>query len=386
LLIFVCYNYYMQDIKKIAYIISSGMLAVFLFIYWFYCGVIGDTDLLSPVKIKRLDIVEDKLNEYKNQENFLPLTREESVKLLFFGDMMLGRHVEEKIEQHGIDYIFQKIASGTENIFFDNYDLISANLEGAVTNEGNHYAPIMEYDFAFSPPVIKELKRFNFSSFNIANNHLADQGERGIIETRKNLVNLGYFYIGCQDGMIAACSASTTVIKGKKIGLAGFSMVYSKLDEDRLATTVSELASSTDLVMVNIHWGIEYEHFYNPLQKKTAHSLIDSGADIIIGHHPHVVQGIEIYQGRPIFYSLGNFIFDQYFSAETQEGLALGIEITQNNYEINLLPFKSKLSQVEWMNEKENERFINNFISWSAVDEKIKTQIKQGIILLNYDE
>ena len=143
------------------------------------------------------------------------------------------------------------------------------------------------------------------------------------------------------------------------------------------------MAETTDLVIVNVHWGTEYEHQFNKIQQETAHNLIDAGADIIIGHHPHVVQGIEIYQGKPIFYSLGNFIFDQYFSSDTRAGLAVGINITDGKSEFYLFPLKSKLSQVELTEGAEKEKFFSDLINWSNLEENYKEQIKQGKFIIN---
>jgi len=332
-----------------------------------------------PARLTEYNLIEDK-NSNDQENNFsarLPVVEDKPISLFFFGDMMLDRHVGEKIKQHGIDYLFNKLASTTQGNFFAGYDIVSSNLEGAVTNNGKHYLPQMQYDFAFHPNLILGLKNYGFNFFSLANNHFSDQGERGIIETRENLENLSMNYSGCADGRTGDCSFKIIEINNKKIGMAGFSMVYSKLDESKIDRIISSLASTTDFVIVNIHWGKEYEHNFNTVQQKTAYLMIDAGADIIIGHHPHVVQGIEIYNNKPIFYSLGNFIFDQYFSPDTREGLAIGVEIENDREKYYLYPLKSKLSQVELM-EEEKEIFFNKFIIWSRIDSGLAEQIKTG--------
>jgi len=317
-----------------------------------------------------------------NKDAILPQNEinKKPIRMLFFGDMMLDRHVGERIKKYGLDYIFEKLASSTEENFFIDYDLIGCNLEGAVTNNGAYYDPVMSYDFAFAPKLINELRNYNFNFFNLANNHFADQGERGIIETRENLDELGFNYVGCPDGIINDCSAKIIELSGKKIGVAGFSLVYSKLDDVEIQGIIRNLASQADVVIVNIHWGVEYEHQFNKNQQKIARTIIDAGADIIIGHHPHVVQGIEIYNGKLIFYSLGNFIFDQYFSRDTQEGLAVEVNITDNNTKFFLYPLKSKLSAIELMDDNEKKIFFNKLISWSEVDEENKEKIIKGVL------
>ena len=304
----------------------------------------------------------------------LPGSAARPLKMLFFGDLMLDRHVGEKIARTGLDDIF----SGFVSEFFRGYDLIGANLEGAVTDNGEHYPPAMSYDFAFHPDLIAELKNYNFNFFNIANNHLSDQGERGIEETGKNLDALGFISAGCADRKIGECSSEILALSGRKIGLAGFSMVYGLLDQNKMENAVRKLASSTDQVIVNIHWGREYEHNFNATQRSVAHKLIDAGADIVIGHHPHVVQGMEIYKGKPIFYSLGNFIFDQYFSADTQEELAVGLEIVDGGVTIDLFPLRSKSSRPELMADDERRIFFDKFVKWSEVDNGTARQVENG--------
>ena len=101
------------------------------------------------------------------------------------------------------------------------------------------------------------------------------------------------------------------------------------------------VSKKSDMQIVYIHWGDEYEPVHNLEQEQLAKRLIDLGADAIIGHHPHVIQDIGLYKGAPIFYSLGNFIFDQYFSDEVQVGLAVELKIVNNSISYHLIPFDS---------------------------------------------
>ncbi|MFH1712765.1 MAG: AmmeMemoRadiSam system protein B, partial [Candidatus Jacksonbacteria bacterium] len=184
------------------------------------------------------------------------LSQSPAVNFLFFGDLMLDRHVGEKISKNGLDYVFVKLA-GEENRFFKGIDLISANLEGAVTNLGAHYAPNMSYDFAFAQELINQLKKYHFNFFNLANNHFTDQGSRGVNETRQNLSQLGFNYSGCSDGEVGECSSTIVEVANQKIGMAGFSMVYSQFDVESAQEVIRQLAAETDLIIVNIHWGAE---------------------------------------------------------------------------------------------------------------------------------
>ena len=324
----------------------------------------------------------------------LPANAAKNLKMLFFGDLMLDRHVKEKIAKYGFNYLLTKL--DTDGVF-DERDIIGANLEGAVTNGGAHYPPANIYDFAFAPELLSNLKKYNFNFFNLANNHLADQGERGIIETRSNLLESGFDFSGCVDGEVGECSQKIIAKNGLKIGLVGLSMIYSQFNAGEATKIISALSTSTDLVIVNIHWGEEYEHNFSRLQQEMAHELVAAGADIIIGHHPHVVQGLEVYRTkratangaqakvevmRPIFYSLGNFIFDQYFSPDAQEELVVSINWTPKKMEITMLPMRSVGSQPYLLEGEEKEKFLEKFAGWSEIDNNLKQQIKTGEINL----
>jgi len=307
----------------------------------------GDNKFFSWVNL------ENELNDgnQATENNESETEVNDPIKLLFFGDMMLDRHVGEKINKYGLDYLLEKI---NEDGFTSGYDLVSANLEGAVTNNGAHYKPDNAYDFSFKPELIQELKKYNFNFFNLANNHLSDQGRIGVEETYENLSDLGFYYSGCQDAYLFVSTTSSEIllggsmpvldydncsdivlsIKNRKIAFLGLSLVYKEIPENEIIDRIRKLKEDNDLVIVNIHFGNEYQGQSNDKQKKMARKMVDSGADIIIGHHPHVIQDYEIYQEKPIFYSLGNFIFDQYFSPETQEGLAIKITIKEESNNI----------------------------------------------------
>jgi len=305
---------------------------------------------------------------------------ENPIKILFFGDMMLDRSVADIIKKNGLDYVFGKL---DEVKFYNDYDLIMANLESAVTNEGNYYPPINKFDFAISPEVLAGTKDYNFNFFNLANNHFDDQGVRGMNETRENLDKLGFDYVGCKNGIIDDCSSKIIELKNNKIGMVGLSVLGNTFEREKIIQIISQLKDKTDLVVVNIHWGDEYIKQFNNTQQKIAYILIDSGADLIIGHHPHVVQGIEVYKNKPIFYSLGNFVFDQYFSEETQRGLAIEFILKEDELNFKLHPLKSQKSQITLMTGTEKNIFLQEVIKQSMIDEIFVKQIGEGTLSLN---
>jgi len=314
-------------------------------------------------------------------EHSLPVTAviEPDLNFLFFGDLMLDRNVAARLKNKKIDFLLGALASSTD---LTKFDLIGANLEGAVTNQGVHYAPVVSYDFAFLPERIRELKDYGFSYFALANNHITDQGQTGLLETRDNLNKLGFNYSGDGDAKVSTSSLQIITIKNKRIALISLSMVYHDFDLAAAKKLVSDSRSQVDWIITNIHWGNEYQSNFNVRQQTVGRELIDSGSDLIIGHHPHVVQGMEIYKNCPIFYSLGNFVFDQYFSPETQIGLGLKINLNQKNIAVSFWPLQSAKSAVRLMSENEKIDFLEDFSLWSKADSDLKNQIKNGVIYI----
>ena len=126
---------------------------------------------------------------------------------------------------------------------------------------------------------------------------------------------------------------------------------------------------AADFIIINAHWGAEYKSLSNSRQRQLAHSLIDAGADVIIGHHPHVVQEMEIYNNRPIFYSLGNFVFDQYFSVPTQQGLGVGLIFKEREISTYVFPLQSNKSQVSQMSPAIGQKYLNDWLKNSRIGE-----------------
>lgn len=272
-----------------------------------------------------------------------------NLRFLFLGDAMLDRYIGQLIKTKGLDFVLGDLG---QQDFYSGYDVVSVNLESAVIDKGAHYDPPMGNDFAIAPESVTQLKTLGINFFNIANNHITDQGERGLKETRENLDSLGYTYSGCPDRKVGDCTARIIEVKGQKIALLGFSMVYGTFDQQKALEAVQKAQNEADLVVINIHWGKEYEKKANTKQRPLARLFIDNGADIIIGHHPHVVQDYEEYQGKPIFYSLGNFIFDQYWSQETQQGMAVSAEYADGKWQYKIINFSQKNKQLSLDGEK----------------------------------
>lgn len=288
-------------------------------------------------------------------------------RLLFFGDMMLDRNVKKQIEANGADYLFEKLF-GSGGINIANYDIISVNLEGPFADKRR--TTTKSIAFRFDPSLIPVLKKFGFSLFDNANNHSYDMGAAGFEESKNNLRSAGLNFFGSQYKI----DGDSIVIK--RVGDFNFAFVgindtNSPVDIDKAKGLIIKAKVDADFVIMNIHWGAEYQEISNQRQRSLAHEFIDAGADVIVGHHPHVIEEMEIYKNRPIFYSLGNFIFDQYFSIPTQQGFAIGLTLARADQKkiisFEILPFKGVRSQIFLMDENEKLVWFKDWVAKSRL-------------------
>jgi gamma-polyglutamate biosynthesis protein CapA len=199
-------------------------------------------------------------------------------------------------------------------------------------------------------------------------------GQQGLEQTRTFLKEASIGYMG--DPL--TCSVDLAYSKENYIFAAFNKISASGCSDEELLATVTDLRQQNPdkFLIVFMHWGNEYKTINSLSQQKLGHALIDAGVDLIIGSHPHVVQNIEQYKNKLIFYSLGNFIFDQYFSKNVQQGLAIGLEISADKITYNLYPLQSKVSQMSLMTEIGD--FLANLAKGSSPD--LKDSIEAGKI------
>lgn len=254
--------------------------------------------------------------------------------IVFVGDIMLGRGVESRMIEFGTEYPF----AGTGSLFASS-SLAVANFEGVVSPKHVH-APSMTFQFSIRPEYLIALAETGFDVLSLANNHSYDYGRDAFLHTRALCAE---FMIVCGGvpGTIDATSTHIANINGTRIGFFFAETVTAALDEDVARMRIAQLASLSDIQIVYIHWGDEYMLTHNAYQERLAKLFIDAGADAVIGHHPHVVQDVGMYNGKPIFYSLGNFIFDQYFSDDVQEHTAVTLDIESDHVVYTVIPYTS---------------------------------------------
>ena len=261
----------------------------------------------------------------------------EPVTIVAFGDMMLGRYVWTLMERNGHDYPFEFFPDLLETMLIPEDgtalipepDFLFANLEGPIS-DANYTNPGTAMMFNFKPIVVDTIKKYGFNLLTLANNHAYDMGESGVTQTRLNLTDAGIHHFGDAAG-IRPGTTWTTTVKDTTLTFFGVNhTLQDLLDFEELNEHIRAAEEEADFTIVTIHWGTEYNHEPSPNQVEQAHAMVDAGADLIIGHHPHVIQSSEIYHGTPIYYSLGNFVFDQYFQDDVQEGLGLTITLKKS--------------------------------------------------------
>lgn len=302
---------------------------------------------------------------------------EESKTLLFTGDIMLNRGVEKLMDEYNLNYPFEKIKNTLKGT-----DFVVGNLEGPISRNPVEF-DAKSLKFCFRKEVASVLKDMHFNVLSLANNHTYDLGYSGLAETRSILRSAGIATVGDPLNI-----SENTVLKQDNIVFVAFNLT-SKFNEGEILKIIRETKhqNSIEFIILILHWGEEYSPHSYESQQILAHHFIDNGADLIIGTHPHVVQDIELYHSDTrnkdalIFYSLGNFIFDQYFSGETQEGLMVALEISKDAQKYTLIPVKLPTSQPQLMNFKEKEVFLKKLSEKSS--KNLEQYINQGIINLN---
>lgn len=328
--------------------------------------------------------------------------------IIFVGDIMLGRRVETLTNTYGPNYPFEKVSS-----FLDHYPNVG-NLEGSIVSTSTHLqTPELGFRFSFAPTTASILAQHGFFYLSLANNHGVDQGEAGWQSTRELLAKQYIQSFGHPIRINEAESLSRLKIGGVPIAMLGINATFPNFIQDSAINLISntcpessqmrdasenqtELYENTakedrslqqsrwdfQTCIVFMHWGDEYKLHSNTFQQNLAHKMIDAGADIVIGSHPHVVQEVEEYKGKLIFYSLGNFIFDQYFSTDVEQGLALKMWVDLEDSQISkieLFPIQSSKSQPALMEGRAKLSFLDSLAARS--DHQLYNSIVEGIIV-----
>lgn len=238
------------------------------------------------------------------------------IKICAVGDLMLSARIIDVVERKGVDYCFDSTRS-----IIQKADIAIANLEAPLTKIGTEYKD-KTFTFKVPPHFISGISNSGFDVVTLANNHILDYGCEGLINTINELNKVNIVFCGAGENKQQACSPKFVECKGFKVAFVGFSMVYPEEfwaksnrcgtcypSESDLEILMQQCENEADLTIVSFHWGAEKRNSPKDYQINYAHRAIDFGADLVLGHHPHVLQGLEVYKGRLIAYSLGNYIF-----------------------------------------------------------------------------
>ena len=287
----------------------------------------------------------------------------EDVTLLFAGDLFLTDILQEKYDRNGISAAaapeLLDVTRGAD-IFMLNQEFPFGTTGEAVEDK--------EYTFRVDPKYVSVLPELGADIVTLANNHMLDFGREPLRETLSALDGAGILHVGAGLNLAEASALKTIEAGGRIIGFLGATRVipehswtasrsnsglFTTYDPTKLLEEIQAAKETCDYVVVYVHWGVERNTEPEDYQKTLARQYIDAGADAVIGAHPHVLQGIEYYHGKPIFYSLGNFIF----ANRAYETMMAELTLTDSGVDVRVIPCVSTANQMGLMNSGERAGF-----------------------------
>lgn len=256
------------------------------------------------------------------------------VTMTLVGDIMMDRSVKGSVVKNfGGDYNALFVNTG----YLRDTDITFGNLEGSVATGGHNVGS--RFSFHMNPVSLVALKDTGFDIVSFANNHVGDWSMVAFNESLAHMRENNILYTGAGSDYTDATTPRIIEVRGMKIGFLATTDVGPNwlaatptkpgivlASDPNLPQIIASAKQQVDILVVSFHWGNEYSPA-NAHQVALAHQSIDAGADIVVGHHPHVMERVEEYNGKLIFYSLGNFIFDQYFSPHTMRGMVATVSI-----------------------------------------------------------
>lgn len=276
----------------------------------------------------------------------------EPVILHAVGDIMLAGSGTRAYRQQGYSYPFAAVSERLQQA-----DIVIGNLEAPLTSGGEEFLG-KKFRFKVDPSALAALRETGFTHLALANNHILDFGAAGLLQTIKLLDAAGVAYFGAGADLGAARKAWITEVKGIKIAFLSYSLVYPEeffAGSNRAGTApgyrpyysedIKLARGKADYVVVSFHWGEEGAKQPKPYQQSTARKAIDAGADLVLGHHPHVLQGVEYYGKGVIFYSLGNFTFGS-MSKSSDSSMIARITLDDGIKAVEIIPLDVLNSRV----------------------------------------
>ncbi len=252
-----------------------------------------------------------------------PAAVPQKLHLVAVGDIMLDRSVGDRIAANGCASIIEQVTDHLRQ-----GDIVFGNLECPLSTVGPHQ-PREACVFRADPKTVKVLTLGGFDIVSLANNHALNSGRAALLQTLDHLERAGIAYVGAARTKAHGSDPTFITVRDIRVGFLAYTDLsfncgsYSKVDRDltRLCQQIKQAKNNCSLLIVSYHWGEEYRREPTSRQIEVAHASIEAGADVVLGHHPHVLEGIELYQNRPIIYSMGNFIFDQRSGERMESGI-----------------------------------------------------------------
>lgn len=321
------------------------------------------------------------------------------VKGTVVGDMMLGRSITNKGSKNNYKNMF----SGVSDLWKDS-DYVAGNLECVLLDNASDYEKNdKEIHINAETKTANVLKENGFTLVSLANNHLADFKAKGVVNTLDTLDKVGLKHVGAGRNLTEAAEYDMQEINGVKIATIAVSDIIPKDFAARdskagILTTktlkyyqaVKDASEKADLVIANIHWGVEYGMTETEAQQQLARNLINWGVDVVIGSHPHVLQPVEKYGDGIIFYSMGNFVFDQGWS-RTKDSMVLNYYVDENgNCSFEITPIRIKDGYPEVTNnaffKKRTYRTLTKNLKDSDYEVKSNTLLMKNAIKIDLNK
>lgn len=305
-----------------------------------------------------------------------PQTELATSSILFTGDVLLARDVEQYMSQYGNEYPFRFVTD-----WLNDFDIVVGNFEASIP-EVHQVTKPLTMNFSVASSAIPALKGSGFTHLSLANNHTFDFGQADFEHTESVLADNGLETVG-KPAVFGGESIEYIPTSVGVVALIAFDLTSDQYTAAELRNVLKEADFFADHQIAYVHWGEEYELQNSQAQAEIAHDLIDAGIDLVIGHHPHVVQNIEVYKNKVIVYSLGNFIFDQYFSTEVQLGLAVALVEQESDIQLNLYPVSSLNHRVSpaYLDGREGDVFLKELAGRSSP--QVRNMISGGRLILD---
>jgi poly-gamma-glutamate synthesis protein (capsule biosynthesis protein) len=276
------------------------------------------------------------------------------VSLAAVGDIMLAGSSAKLLQRTGYDYPFAALAGRLRGC-----DVAVGNLEAPIATSGREFTG-KRFRFRTDARAAAAMQRAGFGVLTLANNHMMDFGSDGLLSTLGHLNNQGIRYAGAGADLSSARQATVVTVDGVRIAFLAYSLTYPAefyATGQRAGTApglrryvaedVARARRGAEYVVVSFHWGGEGESLPRSYQVAAAHHAIDAGADVVLGHHPHVLQGVERYGRGVILYSLGNFAFGS-MSRKAGESVLARIVFDGGVREVELVPLNVLNRQVRF--------------------------------------